>query len=59
VTRLDRTDAQERHARIEAMIEAHQAIKDRQLLQRTLKRRHRTETHQQLAAFEAQPERIH
>ena len=55
----DPTNTEERLARIEEMIEKYRAMKHRQFLQRAMKRWRRTEAHQHLAAFDAQPERIH
>ena len=49
----------ERLARIDEMMEKHRATKRRQVLQRAMKRWRRTEAHQQLAAFERLPTRIH
>ncbi len=56
---MDRTDTQERRARIEQMIEEHRRAKKRQFLRRAIKLYRRAEADQQLARLEAQPQRVH
>lgn len=56
---IDQTDAAERIARIERLIEEYRERKRRQLLRRARKLWLAAEAHQRLAGFEAQPELVH
>jgi hypothetical protein len=56
---MDRTDTQERLARIEQMIEEHRRAKKRQLLRRAIKLYRRADAAQKLARLDAQPQRVH
>ena len=55
----DRTDAHERLARIEQMIQEDRGTKQRQVLKRAIKLLRKAEVQQQLMDFEALPERVH
>ena len=56
---IDGTDRPERLARIERLIDEYQSVKRRRIVRRAMRLWRCAETDQQLAKFEAPPERIH
>ena len=55
----DRTDAEERLARIEQMIDEYRGMKQRQLLQQAMSLWRKAEAREQFMQLDERPERVH